>query len=406
MSLSRRRFTESLGASLVFSLLPAITFGSGGTKSVLTVDSITLFLINVTKSRNFSHSVWHNRQHVFLKIQSGNHIGWAEALVNKNDLDFDIALWGAFLKKLQGLKLEEAIEYVRNKFLRGTWNAKQSEPILIALYDLVGKAANKPTIELWGLEGRNPVPGLFCILEKEVELALIQAEIAKEQKLASHVKVKMFGITSVDFALTRALRSSFGKETLLIADANRGYKAWTSIDELAIILKGLQVEGLDAMEDPAELTSEQWIALQSKVGDFSLIPDRPMRPAYKALDTFVSEMGDYFNIHPDTMGTFKEVIELGRRILASNRGLMIGDSSLIGPACTFWQQLAIGLGASWVEAIEKPQESIVFSQCVKKMSTSINDNGMSEITELRPGFGIEMDETKLEKMADNFVRLY
>jgi len=31
---------------------------------------------------------------------------------------------------------------------------------------------------------------------------------------------------------------------------------------------------------------------------------------------------------------------------------------------------------------------------------------MSEITELRPGFGVEMDEAILRKMADNFVRLY
>lgn len=146
MDLGRRQFTESLGASLMLSLLPGIIFGSCGTKSLQSVDSVSLFLINVTKARNFSHSVWYNRQHVFLKIQSGNHIGWAEALVNKNDLDFDIAAWGAFLKELQGMKLEEAIGYVRNKFLRGTWNAKQSEPALIALYDLVGKVANKPTI--------------------------------------------------------------------------------------------------------------------------------------------------------------------------------------------------------------------------------------------------------------------
>lgn len=406
MDIGRRQFTESLGASMMLSLLPGIIFGSCGTRSIQRVDSVALFLVNVTKARNFSHSVWYNRQHVFLKIQSGPYIGWSEALVSKNNLDFDIAAWGDFLKELQGMKLEAAIGYVRSKFLEGRWNAKQSEPALIALYDLVGKATNKPTIELWGLEGRNPVPGLFCILEKEVEKALIQAEIAKEQKLDSHVKVKMFGNTEVDMALTKALRNSFGKETFLMADANRGYKTWASIDELAKILKGLQAEGLDAMEDPAELTSEQWIGLQSKVGEFSLIPDRPMRPAYRALDLFDPQMGFYFNIHPDTMGTFKEVVELGRRIIASDRGLMIGDSSLIGPACTFWQQLAIGLGASWVEAIEKPQESMVFSQCIKQMSTKINNKGMSEITKLRPGFGIEMDEIKLGEMADKFVILY
>ena len=85
---------------------------------------------------------------------------------------------------------------------------------------------------------------------------------------------------------------------------------------------------------------------------------------------------------------------------------MIGDSSLIGPACTFWQQMAIGLGASWVEAIEKPQESDVFEKCVSKMSTEIGKDGRSRITKLRPGFGIEMDEEKLKDMADNYVKLF
>ena len=168
MNVSRRQFTGSIGATLALSFLPSITIGSCRTKSVLKVDSASLFLVNVTKARNFSHSVWYNRQHVFLKIQSGPHTGWAEALVSKNDLDFDIAAWGTFLKELQGMKLDVAISHVRDKFLEGAWNAKQSEPALIALYDLLGKAANKPTIELWGLESRNPVPGLFCILEKEV----------------------------------------------------------------------------------------------------------------------------------------------------------------------------------------------------------------------------------------------
>lgn len=406
MKISRRRFTESFGATLALSLLPGITLGSCGIISQNTVDSVSLYLINVTKARNFSHSVWHNRQHVFLKIRSGSHIAWAEALVNKNNLDFDIAAWGTFLKDLEGKELEEGINYTRNKFFAGSWNAKQSEPALIALYDLLGKVAQRPTIEMWGLNDRKPVPGLFCILEKDVEQALVQAEIAKEQNLTSHVKVKMFGIPEVDMALTKALRHSFGKETFLMADANRGYKKWKSIDELAAILKALQKEGLDAMEDPAELSSEQWIELQSKAGDFSLIPDRPMRPAYKALDLFVPEMGDYFNIHPDTMGTFKEAIELGKRIIGSNRGLMIGDSSLIGPACTIWQQIAIGLGASWIEAIEKPQESEVFAQCVIEKSTRINKDGFCEISELQAGFGIEMDEKKLKTMADKIVHLY
>jgi L-alanine-DL-glutamate epimerase-like enolase superfamily enzyme len=407
MSVSRRKFINTVGMTipgLVFAgTWPQYLIDSKGNAKI---DSVSLYLVNVKKARNFSHSTWHNRQHIFVKIQSGRHIGWAESLANKNDLDFDISKWGAFLNDLKGMTISEGIEYTRDKFISRNWNAKKSEPVLIALYDILGKIANKPTIELWGLDKRDPVPGLFCILERDVDQALVQAEIAKKQNLTTHVKVKMFGDTKIDLALTVALRKSFGKDTFLMADANRGYKQWKNLDELAMSMKNLHAAGLDAMEDPAELTAAQWAELQIKVGDFALIPDRPMRPAYKALDLFSPEMGVYFNIHPDTMGTFKEAVQLGKKIKSNNRGLMIGDSSLVGPACTFWQQLAIGVGASWVEALEKPQESTVFQECVKEMSTAINSQGKVEITKLRPGFGVEMDEVKLKSLSDAYTQLF
>jgi L-alanine-DL-glutamate epimerase-like enolase superfamily enzyme len=404
---TRRNFINTLGimsSALVYTgrvpqYFAGINFDSK-------IDSVSLYLVNVEKSRDFSHSTWHNRQHIFVKIQSGKHIGWAESLANKNDLNFDFIKWGAFLRELEGMTISEGIEYTRDKFLSGKWNAKKSEPVLIAFYDLVGKIADKPTIELWGLNKREPVPGLFCILERDVDQALVQAEIAKQQNLTSHVKVKMFGDIDIDMALTVALRKSFGKDTFLMADANRGYKEWGNLDDLATRMGDLHMAGLDAMEDPAELSVPQWITLQEKVGDFALIPDRPMRPAHKAVSLFDPDMGKYFNIHPDTMGTLKEAVQLGKKIKSNNRGLMIGDSSLVGPACTFWQQMAIGLGASWVEAIEKPQESTVFEECVEHMSTAINSKGKVEIINLRPGFGIEMDEVKLSSLSDAVAQIF
>jgi len=231
MSVSRRKFINTVGMTipgLVFAgTLPEFVFGLNADAKI---DGVSLYLVNVKKVRNFSHSIWHNRQHIFVKIQSGRHIGWAESLANKNDLDFDISKWGAFLNDLKGMSISEGIEYTRDKFISRNWNAKKSEPVLIALYDILGKIANKPTIELWGLDKRDPVPGLFCILERDVDQALVQAEIAKKQNLTTHVKVKMFGDTKIDLALTVALRKSFGRDTFLMADANRGYKQWRNLD--------------------------------------------------------------------------------------------------------------------------------------------------------------------------------
>ncbi len=401
----RRNFFGSTGIFLL-SGIGSDLLSQSFSKRENSITSVSLYLVNVTKARNFSHSTWENRQHVFISLKSGEFTGWAEALANKNDLNFDIKNWGHFFNDIKGLTIDQAINHCRQQFLNNRWQHKMSEPALMALYDLKGKLQEKPTIELFDLKNRNAVPGLFCILEKDVKQALVQAEIAKQQNLTSHVKVKLFGDKKVDLALIISLRKFFGPNTYLIADANRGYKDWDRIDVLSQNLQTLFLAGLNAIEDPATLTTDQWIELQNIVGDLSLIPDYPMRPAYKSLMEFTPDMGRIFNIHPDTMGTFIETISLGKAIKEHDRSLMIGDSSFVGPACTFWQQLAIGLGASWVEALEKPQESNVFQQCVKKKSTRLNNKGEIEITNLYAGFGLEMDESKLKQMVDKTVHLY
>ena len=64
--------------------------------------------------------------------------------------------------------------------------------------------------------------------------------------------------------------------------------------------------------------------------------------------------------------------------------LMVGDASLVGPACSAWQQLAIGLGANWVEAIEKPQENDVFQRCVLRNPVERAPDGRFALKEKRP----------------------
>jgi hypothetical protein len=99
------------------------------------------------------------------------------------------------------------------------------------------------------------------------------------------------------------------------------------------------------------------------------------------------------------MGTFSEVNEISKVIRASKKGIMIGDSSLIGAACTFWQQLAIGNEASVVEAMEKPQEQDAFLQCIIEKATHLNQEGKVE-AKFKPGFGLKVDEKKLLTLVD------
>lgn len=83
---------------------------------------------------------------------------------------------------------------------------------------------------------------------------------------------------------------------------------------------------------------------------------------------------------------------------------MIGDSSLIGAACTFWQQLAIGNEASWVEAMEKPQEQDSFLKCIEQKSTRMDEEG-KVVADFKPGFGLKVNESKLLSLADAHLKI-
>ena len=77
---------------------------------------------------------------------------------------------------------------------------------------------------------------------------------------------------------------------------------------------------------------------------------------------------------------------------------MIGDDSLVGPAATVWQQLAIGLGAVWVEAVEKERDSDFYYRAVLELATESQRFPISY--KEKAGFGIEINESILKEETD------
>ena len=370
---TRRKFIKQTSGILPLLLAPSFLHRpwAHSTKQIK-IDEINLFLINVTKERNFSFGVWKNRQHVMINIKGANHTGWGETKVSSNQPDFDLSKWSEVFQKLKGMTVTDAIEEVRNQFLQGHWRPIITEGLLMTLYDLMGKVENKPTVKIWGLEGEDPVPAIFCILEREEEMVVKQAQIAKDQNMHRYVKIKMFGDFETDKKNVTALRKFLGPDAFILGDPNRGYDHVKDLNELSQIMVALHQAGMDGVEDPSNLKKEELIFLQSNVGKLSIVPDHIMRPAAKSIKYFDERMGNFFNLHPNCMGTFQEINQMAKVIKESGKGIMIGDSSLVGAACTFWQQIAIGNKASWVEAMEKPQEQDAFINCIEEKPTQLN----------------------------------
>lgn len=365
------------------------------------IESIELFLINIEKERHFSHGSWTTRQHAILRFSTQSASGWAEMRISKNDPDIDVRDWGRFLEALIGLTIDDAFEFLVRHRGEHPWNRRVVEAVDMALWDIRGRLLNTPAVDLLGLKSRSTVSGLFCILEKDVDRVKKQARLAIKQGLDSHIKLKIFGNAESDATLIRAVREIVGPNTFIIADPNRGYRDWANLNDLALSLIYLHDHGLNGCEDPADLSMSQWIDLQQRVGGLKLIPDKPLRPAWKSIHTVEKGMGKIYNLHPGTMGTLTEMAALIRKIKSWNADVMIGDDSLVGAACTAWQQIAIGAGAVCVEALEKPHENRTFLGCIRSKATFMSSDGKISMKNL-PGFGLDVDVTALKKKCDDY----
>ena len=398
----RSRTMSVLICFLVFFLLIFSNCQQASNRSVQ-IDTIELYRVDVEKVRHFSHSTWQNRQHVFLKLSSESYAGWSETIADKNNPRLDIRRWGYFLLDLKGRTLDEAFDLLEQRRKGGTWEKRQLEFTELALIDLAAHTEGISANEYLGLTGDEPVPGLFTILEDNPVKVAEQAQLAKEQGFTSHIKIKLFGNQQLDQQVIEQVRKVMGPAAFILGDVNRGYTSFETLDDLAVILRSLYDNGLDACEDPAELTNRQWVALQYKVGDLALVPDRPTRTSWLALDSLVPDMGRYYNMHPAGLGSIRHMIPVTEQIKEWGHGIMIGDASLIGPGCSAWQQLAIGVGASWVEAIEKPQENDVFLKATVSQAT-FRENDLIDMKP-QPGFGLEVDDQFLKRMADDYCSL-
>lgn len=373
------------------------------------IDGIELYVVQVDAERRFSYEVQKDRQHVFIRFMAGGKSGWDEIGLPKGKpgetVEQRLARFDWY-RELKGKTAAEVLLYLVEQ--RGKRPADAMEHAELAVLDLAGRLLGKPSIELLGLTGTAPVPGIYCILSDDPEMVRKEAARALEQNLRTHLKLKLYGKLETDQAVVRAAREVFGKTAYVAGDVNMGYRrAMTdaTVDDVVNAMVTLRDLGLDACEDPAEMSNDQWAQVQQRIGMMSLIPDVPLRPAWKSRLNLHPRMGHIYNIHPSCMGSIIEMVELSKVIRANGKKLMVGDASLVGPGCPAWQQLAIAMGADWVEAIEKPQENDVFQRCTLRNPVQRTPDGKFAIQQSLPGFGVDIDEAKLKSLSRGFLKL-
>ncbi len=357
---------------------------------------VKLFKYNVEAIRKFSFGTWTSRQHIFIAIKTNENTGYGENIITINTPDVSLDEWQSWSEQLIGLSISDAFQKIRANL--GIWRDRYTEMAEMALLDLAGKERKVSALSLLGLHERHEVNGVPVILNDDPDFVAEKTQEAVDQKIAQIIKIKLFGDLEIDLAVIRAAKKRAPRETsYLIGDVNTGYRREgesAGIDEIADDLKRLYEAGLDACEDPAALSVDEWVELQGKVKPLSLIPDVIMRPSWESVKFIKKGMGDFYNIHPGSAGSILDALELAGKIESLGAKLMFGDDSLVGPACTGWQQLAMAMNASWVEAIEKTEDSDGFLNSVISCNTDSSRNPIA-LDEKVNGFGLVLDEKKL-----------
>ena len=361
----------------------------------VSIEETRLYLKSVDVNQHFSFGIWKNRQHLFLAIRAGGESGYGECVISVNNPDVSLSESYNNIGMLKGLSIKDAFSLLRAK--RGVFPENIVEMAEMALIDLAGKCMKKSALDILGLKERKPINGVYVILSDNPDDVAEKTRFAVANKKAEFIKVKLFGDVELDKKIIKAVKdNSETYGTFIIGDVNGGYKnkgEEKTLESIGVRLKALKASGLDACEDPAYISNEEWVELQRLVPDLPLIPDYPLRPSREAIKTILPGMGGIYNIHPDSSGSIIDAIMLAGKIYETGAELMIGDDSLIGPAATVWQQIAIGLGAKWVEATEKENESKFYYNALKSIPTDSRSNPIS----VKPcyGFGIYPDENKM-----------
>lgn len=361
----------------------------------VSIEETRLYLKSVDVNQHFSFGIWKNRQHLFLAIRAGGESGYGECVISVNNPDVSLSESYNNIGMLKGLNIKDAFSLLRAK--RGVFPENIVEMAEMALIDLAGKCMKKSALDILGLKERKPINGVYVILSDNPDDVAEKTRFAVANKKAEFIKVKLFGDVELDKKIIKAVKdNSETYGTFIIGDVNGGYKnkgEEKTLESIGVRLKALKASGLDACEDPAYISNEEWVELQRLVPDLPLIPDYPLRPSREAIKTILPGMGGIYNIHPDSSGSIIDAIMLAGKIYETGAELMIGDDSLIGPAATVWQQIAIGLGAKWVEATEKENESKFYYNALKSIPTDSRSNPIS--VKSCYGFGIYPDENKM-----------
>ena len=259
----------------------------------------------------------------------------------------------------------------------------------MALWDIAGKAVSKPIYELLGGKVREFVPTKWSVSGRPPDEAADIARWAIDQGFKK-MKVKVGIDPDGDIARVRAVGEAVGPQVHLGVDANGG---WGNAENAIRAIERLREFNLRFIEQPVPASDLFGMAQVRERANLPIIADESVYTLADAQNLAHANAADVFSIYIGKAGGLAPARDIALRggrpcTIGSNLELGIGSAAMIHLALA-----TAGIHAeTWACDIIGPmfyEDDILAEPLpIKGGEARIGD---------KPGLGVELDETKIEK---------
>jgi muconate cycloisomerase len=279
-------------------------------------------------------------------------------------------------------------------------NSGAKAAIEIALHDLVGRATGRPVYALFGGRQRSRMPVLAVIGSEDGAADLREAE---ERWAAGYraFKIKVgLGSPQADAERTRsvciALKAA-GETCLVSADANQGF----GVDDALIYVRTIGDCGLDFFEQPVDAHDLDGMARVAAASRMPIGADEGLHSRDDIVRHHERKAARGGSLKAIKLGGLRALFEASR--LCDRLGMKVnvscktGESSVASAAAAHVAAAVPAL--DWGLTVTNPglaEDVVVEPLAVVR--------GHVEVPE-RPGLGIEVDERRVRRSAQDFKRV-
>jgi o-succinylbenzoate synthase len=259
--------------------------------------------------------------------------------------------------------------------------------IEIALWDILGKAANLPLHRLLGGAVRDRVPVTTVLHVTEPSEMAVEAKTLAARGLPS-LKLKIGFGADQDEAMVAAVRGAVGPDVRLRVDAEEHY----SVKEALAIARRLERFDLELISQPVARTDWEGMAFLRTVFPMPLLADEGIHSPHDVLTCVKHQAADMVNIKVLKSGGLLPAMEMAAICRSAHLPVMLGSMIESGIGTLFAAHIAAVLPQVFSTELCGP---LLLTDDLLADPIRV-ENGSIALPDA-PGLGSTVDEAKLER---------